>query len=131
MDNIFFLSCFLPLTLAVYWLVPGIKGKNAVLLVFSLLFYSFGSLSSLGLLLGVALARGLGYDAYALAGTCTKTEQPHGWVQIEFDGEDYFFDPEWHYDYIHDKREVKDMFKISLEDADWWYYKWIPVKKDV
>ena len=56
MDNIFFLSCFLPLTLAVYWLVPGIKGKNAVLLVFSLLFYSFGSLSSLGLLLGVALA---------------------------------------------------------------------------
>lgn len=76
-----------------------------------------------------ALARGLGYDAYALAGTCTKTAQPHGWVQIEFDGEDYFFDPEWHYDYIHDKREVKDMFKISLEDADWWYYKWIPVKK--
>ena len=41
MDNIFFLSCFLPLTLAVYWLVPRIKGKNAVLLVFSLLFYSF------------------------------------------------------------------------------------------
>ena len=38
MDNIFFLSCFLPLTLAVYWLVPGIKGKNAVLLVFSLLY---------------------------------------------------------------------------------------------
>lgn len=76
-----------------------------------------------------ALARGLGYDAYALAGTCTKTEQPHGWVQIEFDGEDFFFDPEWHYDYIRDKREVKDMFKISLEDADWWYYKWVPVNK--
>ena len=76
-----------------------------------------------------ALARGLGYDAYALAGNCTKQVQPHGWVQIEFDGEDYFFDPEWHYDYIRDKREVKDMFKISLEDADWWYYDYIPVKK--
>lgn len=76
-----------------------------------------------------ALARGLGYEAYALAGNCTKSVQPHGWVQIEFDGEDYFFDPEWHYDYIHDKREVKDMFMISLEAADWWYYDWIPVKK--
>jgi hypothetical protein len=76
-----------------------------------------------------ALARGLGYEAYGLAGTCTKSDQPHGWVQIEFDGEDFFFDPEWHWDYINDKREVKDMFKISLEDADWWYYKWVPVKK--
>lgn len=55
MDNIFFLSCFLPLVLITYWLIPGIKGKNAVLLVFSLLFYSFGSLSSLGLLVGMAL----------------------------------------------------------------------------
>lgn len=55
MDNIFFLSCFLPLVLAVYTLVPGMKGKNAVLLVFSLLFYSFGSLPALGLLLGAAL----------------------------------------------------------------------------
>lgn len=55
MDNIFFLSCFLPLVLAAYWLVPGIKGKNAVLLVFSLLFYSFGSLQSLVLLICVAL----------------------------------------------------------------------------
>ena len=78
-----------------------------------------------------ALARGLGYEAYALAGNCTKSVQPHGWVQIEFDGEDYFFDPEWHYDYIHDKREVKDMFMISLEAADWWYYDWTPIKKGV
>ena len=55
MDNIFFLSCFLPLALIVYRLMPGIKSKNAVLLCFSLLFYSFGSISSLGLLLAVAL----------------------------------------------------------------------------
>ena len=56
MDNIFFLSCFLPLVLATHWLIPEIKGKNAVLLVFSLLFYSFGSLTGLALLIGVALA---------------------------------------------------------------------------
>ncbi|MBR5616986.1 MAG: MBOAT family protein [Oscillospiraceae bacterium] len=56
MDNIFFLSCFLPLTLAVYLAVPGLKAKNTVLLAFSLLFYSFGSITALGLLIGVALA---------------------------------------------------------------------------
>ena len=56
MDNIFFLSCFLPLVLAAYWLVPGLKGKNTVLLVCSLLFYSFGSLTGLALLLAMALA---------------------------------------------------------------------------
>ena len=55
MDNIFFLSCFLPLVLIIYWLVPGIRGKNAVLLIFSLLFYSFGSLAGLLLLTGVTL----------------------------------------------------------------------------
>ena len=55
MDNIFFLSCFLPLVLIAHWLVPGIKGKNTVLLVFSLLFYSLGGLSALVLLAGVAL----------------------------------------------------------------------------
>lgn len=65
MDNIFFLSCFLPLALIVYRLMPGIKSKNAVLLCFSLLFYSFGSISSLGLLLAVALTN-------YLLGLCLK-----------------------------------------------------------
>ena len=55
MDNIFFLSCFLPLILAAYWLIPWLKGKNAVLLIGSLVFYSFGSLTGLGLLLGMIL----------------------------------------------------------------------------
>ena len=54
-DSVIFLSCFLPVLLAVYWLVPGLKGKNAVLLIFSLLFYSFSGLSGLGLLLGLTL----------------------------------------------------------------------------
>ncbi len=55
MDNIFFLSCFLPLILAAYWLLPGLKAKNTVLLIGSLLFYSLGSLTGLVLLIGMAL----------------------------------------------------------------------------
>ncbi len=54
MDNIFFLSCFLPLVLVLHWLVPWMKGKNAVLLLVSLVFYSFSGLSGLLLLLGAA-----------------------------------------------------------------------------
>lgn len=76
-----------------------------------------------------ALARGLGYEAYGLAGYITTLVQPHGWVWIEIDGVEYFFDPELHYAYIRDKREVKDMFMLAVEDADWWYYVWTPVQK--
>ena len=54
-DSVFFLSIFLPLCLAIYWLIPPMKGKNAVLLVASLVFYSFGSLAGLLILLGCAL----------------------------------------------------------------------------
>lgn len=74
-----------------------------------------------------ALARGLGYEAYGIAGNCTGSVQPHGWVQISFDGEPYFFDPEWHYDYIHDGRPVKDMFMIAMEDAWYWTYDYDPI----
>jgi len=54
-NSTFFIVVFLPLALAAHWLVPGIRGKNAVLLVFSLLFYSMGSLPGLLLLIGVTL----------------------------------------------------------------------------
>ena len=50
-DTIFFLSCFLPITLALYYGLPGLKAKNIVLLALSLLFYAFGSISALLLLL--------------------------------------------------------------------------------
>lgn len=73
-----------------------------------------------------ALARGLGYEAYAISGTCLEDRQPHSWVMIEFDGEEFFFDPEWEWAY-HD-REVydKDMFMLSLSEAEWWGYDWYP-----
>ena len=74
-----------------------------------------------------ALARGLGYEAYCISGNCTGSVQPHGWVQISFDGEPYFFDPEWHYAYINENRPVKDMFMISMKDAWYWSYDYYPI----
>lgn len=73
-----------------------------------------------------ALARGLGYEAYAISGTCLSDNQPHSWVMIPFDGEEFFFDPEWEWAY-HD-REIydKDMFMISMTQAKYWTYKWTP-----
>ena len=54
-DSVFFISCLLPVGLILYWLIPGNRGKNALLLLLSLLFYAFGSISGLGLLLAAAV----------------------------------------------------------------------------
>lgn len=54
-DSIFYLCCFMPLMLALYWLTPGVKFKNWLLLIIGLIFYSFGSISGLILLLVSAL----------------------------------------------------------------------------
>lgn len=50
-----FLFAFLPLTLLAYTLVPWRRGKNAVLILASLLFYTLGDLRDLWLLLGAAV----------------------------------------------------------------------------
>ncbi len=50
-NSAIFLFAFLPLLFVLYRLVPGIKAKNAVLCVFSLVFYAFGSLWHVLLLL--------------------------------------------------------------------------------
>ena len=50
-DSVVFLSCFLPLTVLLYRLIPGKKPRNILLLIASLLFYSFGSLAGLAILL--------------------------------------------------------------------------------
>lgn len=50
-----FLFAFFPVLFGIYRLVPGIRAKNIVLAVFSLLFYCFGGLGSLPLLLGSVL----------------------------------------------------------------------------
>ena len=73
-----------------------------------------------------ALARGLGYEAYAISGTCLSDNQPHSWVMIPFDGEEFFFDPEWEWAYHDRKIYDKDMFMISMTQAKYWTYKWTP-----
>ena len=42
-SNLFFLYLFLPLCVGMYFLAPGMKLKNGVLILFSLLFYGFGN----------------------------------------------------------------------------------------
>lgn len=71
-----------------------------------------------------ALSRGLGYETRAVSGTCTKTDQPHGWCIIEIDGADYFFDPEWQFAYRNEGRPAKDMFMIPMSKISYWTYKW-------
>ena len=60
-SNLFFLYIFLPLTLAIYFLVPQMRGKNYVLITASLIFYAMGQPYYLPLLLLTA------YANYALA----------------------------------------------------------------
>ena len=74
-----------------------------------------------------ALSRGLGWETYAISGTCTKTVQPHGWCLINIDGEDYFFDCEWEMAYRvqHDPPRLEmDMFMIPMSKVSYWSYRW-------
>lgn len=71
-----------------------------------------------------ALAKGLGYDVVPLAGTCTGTTQPHGWVGLYYEGERYFVDPEWQYAYTERGVFDKDMFMLTMDRVWWWSYKW-------
>src|SRR5712692_8605792 len=50
-STITFLFFFLPLFIAVYFLTPTVRGKNLAALTFSLVFYSWGGLRSVLVLL--------------------------------------------------------------------------------
>lgn len=69
------------------------------------------------------LARGLGYEAEAISGTMTVTNQPHGWVEIPFDGEMYIFDPETEMVY-RTQRDIfeYDMFMMTYAQGTFWDY---------
>jgi alginate O-acetyltransferase complex protein AlgI len=41
-SNLYFLFCFLPMNLLLYYLAPSLRLKNAVLIAFSLFFYAWG-----------------------------------------------------------------------------------------
>lgn len=71
-----------------------------------------------------ALGRGLGYETIGISGTMTKTDQPHSWVEIYFDGEPFVFDPEMEMVYRFE-RDIfdKDMFMVDYEAGKYWNYK--------
>lgn len=74
-----------------------------------------------------ALSRGLGYETYAISGTCTGSRQPHGWCLINIGGEDYFFDCEWEYAYRNQHNPPRydmDMFMIPMDKVSYWTYRW-------
>lgn len=58
-SSLVFLFAFLPLFLAVYFLLPGIIAKNVALLIFSLLFYAWGEPIYVFLMMGSILANWL------------------------------------------------------------------------
>mgnify|MGYP002868319719 CR=1 FL=1 len=68
-----FLFAFLPVLYVVYRLAPGIRGKNVVLLLFSLLFYCFGSLAHLPVLLASILVN---WGAGRVLGALDKAKKP-------------------------------------------------------
>lgn len=70
-----------------------------------------------------ALARGLGFDARAVSGTISRVYQPHGWVEIEFDGETRYFDPETEMTYLVKGQTPRDMFMMPWSFAVSWSYK--------
>ncbi len=71
-----------------------------------------------------ALARGLGYDAVAISGTMTKTEQPHSWVEIPWEGEMRICDPETEMAYRVNRNIFdKDMFFLTYSTGRFWNYK--------
>ena len=57
LDSVFFIGCFLPMSLLLHWLMPGIRTKNGLLLVVSLVFYAFSGLAALPVLaVGILIA---------------------------------------------------------------------------
>lgn len=68
-SSVVFLFYFLPLVLLIYYLVPGLWAKNAVLFVASLIFYAWGAGTLVVLLLSVGLC------AWLFSWLITKTKQ--------------------------------------------------------
>ena len=51
LSSLFFVLCFLPIVAIIYFIVPAVRFKNLILLIFSLIFYSFGGINYLVLLI--------------------------------------------------------------------------------
>ena len=72
-SSVIFVCAFLPAVCLLYWAVPGVRAKNALLIAASLIFYSFGNPFDLLVLLGSVLC------SY-LAGLLVTRPRPWGRV---------------------------------------------------
>lgn len=71
-----------------------------------------------------AVSRGLGYDAEVFSGAIGREMRPHAWVEIDFDGTSYIFDPMTEADSIKNGGNVRSMFKLDPDVAlNWRYFK--------
>jgi len=68
------------------------------------------------------LARAIGYDAMIYSGTIDPTQRPHGWVEIEFDGEPFIFDTEIEYKEVTLGGKHSSYYKVPYWKAATWYY---------
>ena len=67
------------------------------------------------------LARAIGYDAHAFSGYMGADYDPHGWVEIEIDGENYYFDPQLEMS-CRMRHEYDSLFMVSEQSAHKWSY---------
>lgn len=72
-----------------------------------------------------ALARGLGYPAFAVSGGVLRYGAPHSWVGIYFDGVRYSFDPELEMSYRTERGEPEaDFYKLGYYRQLYYKYVW-------
>ena len=70
------------------------------------------------------LAKALGYDAVIYSGLVNPPpiQRPHAWVEIEFDGVPYVFDPENEYTQVIKGNTGTAFFKLPYERVKGWHY---------
>ena len=72
-SSLIFVSLFFPLFFAIYYLLPKRSLKNALLLVFSLIFYAWGRVIYLPLILAASL---IGWGGGVLIGASREKNRP-------------------------------------------------------
>lgn len=68
------------------------------------------------------LAKAMGFDAVVYSGTIASAASPHGWVEIDIDGETYIFDPEMEMAYAVNRGQKIDMYMMTYAEAAMWSY---------
>lgn len=69
-----------------------------------------------------ALARGLGYQAYIVTGTCGLPPRTHCWCEIEYENMVYYCDPELEWSRSVYQQEDADIFFKDWSQTEGWCY---------